>query len=99
MLKWYEENGKHLGFDDDTYVYRVFEGEDGWTYENIPDLYGFEGFETAEEAKAAAEEEYEQYEAEMRHLLDMAEPIDSEEAFMVLADLLYEQRKEEQMGW
>ena len=26
-MKWYEENGKHLGFDDDTYVYRVLDEE------------------------------------------------------------------------
>jgi hypothetical protein len=99
MLKWYEENGKFLGFDDDTYVYRVAEDENGWSYENIPDLFGFEGFDTAEEAMAAAEEEYEQYEAEMRHLLDMAEPIDPEEAYWVLVDIEYERAREERAGW
>lgn len=99
MLNWYEENGKHLGFDDDTYVYRVAEDENGWYYEHIMTQDGMDGYETAEEAKAAAEADYAQYEAEMRRLLDMAEPIDPDEAFMVLADLLYEQRREERAGW
>ena len=99
MLKWYEENGKHLGFDDDTYVYRVAEDENGWYYEHIMTQDGMDGYETAEEAMAAAEEEYEDYEAEMRHLLDMAEPIDPEEAFMVLADIEYERVREERAGW
>ena len=100
MLKWYEENGKHLGFDDDTYVYRVAEDENGWYYEHIMTQDGMDGYETAEEAKAAAEEDYEDYEAEMRRLLEIdEEPFDPDEAFMILADLLYEQRREERMGW
>jgi hypothetical protein len=100
MLKWYEENGKHLGFDDDTYVYRVAEDENGWYYEHIMTQDGLGSYNTAEEAKAAAEEDYEDYEAEMRRLLEIdEESFDPDEAFMVLADLLYEQRREEQMGW
>ena len=27
MLKWYEENGERLGFDDDTFLYRVAKGD------------------------------------------------------------------------
>ena len=69
-MKWYEENGKHLGFDDDTYVYRVAEDENGWYYEHIMTQDGFDGYETAEEAMTAAEADYAQYEADMRHLLD-----------------------------
>ena len=99
MLEWYEEKGKHLGFDDGTFVYRVAEDENGWYYEHIITQDGMDGYETAEEAKAAAEEDYKAYEAEMRRLLDMAEPIDPDEVFMVLADLLYEQRREERVGW
>lgn len=100
MLKWYEENGKHLGFDDDTYVYRVAECEDGWYYVHIITQDGFEGYETAEEAMAAAEEDYEDYEAEMRRMLEIdEEPFDHDEAFMILADLLYEERREALMGW
>ena len=61
MLTWYEENGKHLGFDDDTYTYRVAEDENGWYYEHI----------MTQEAMAAAEADYAQYEADMRHLLEL----------------------------
>ena len=57
-MKWYEENGKHLGFDDDTYIYRVAEDENGWYYEHVMTQDGFDGYETAEEAKAAAEADY-----------------------------------------
>ena len=99
MLKWYEENGKHLGFDDDTYVYRVAEEDGGWYYEHIMSQDGMDGYDTAEEAMAAAEDEYKDYEAEMRHLLDMAEPIDPEEAYWVLVDIEYERAREERAGW
>lgn len=58
MLKWYEENGKHLGFDDDTFLYRVAQDESGWYYEYVPDADGMDGYETAEEAKAAADAEF-----------------------------------------
>ena len=83
MLTWYEENGKHLGFDDDTYTYRVAEDENGWYYEHIMTQDGFDGYETAEEAMAAAEVDYAQYEADMRHLLEIdwedLEPLDLED--------------------
>ena len=55
MLKWYEENGKHLGFDDDTFLYRVAKDENGWYWEYVPDMDGFDGYDTAEEAMADAE--------------------------------------------
>lgn len=101
MLKWYEENGKHLGFDDDTYVYRVAEDENGWYYEHIMTQDGFDGYDTAEEAKAAAEEDYAQYETDMRHLLEVDdEPLNLEEIEEILGDMLYDERKEnELMGW
>lgn len=56
MLKWCEENGKHLGFVDDTLLYRVAKDDDGWSWE---DSYGFGygGFDTAERAMADAEED------------------------------------------
>ena len=71
MLTWYEENGKHLGFDDDTYTYRVAEDENGWYYKHIMTQDGMDGYDTAEEAMAAAEADYAQYEADMRHLLEL----------------------------
>ena len=58
MLKWYEENGKHLGFDDDTFLYRVAKDESGWYWEYVPDMDGFDGYDTAEEAMADAEKDY-----------------------------------------
>ena len=57
MLKWYEENGKHLGFDDDTFLYRVAKDENGWYWEYVPDMDGFDGYDTAEEAMADAEKD------------------------------------------
>lgn len=100
-MKWYEENGKHLGFDDGTYVYRVAEDENGWYYEHIMTQDGFDGYDTAEEAKAAAEEDYAQYETDMRHLLEVdGEPLNLEEIEEILGDMLYDERKEnELMGW
>lgn len=93
-MKWYEENGKYLGFDDDTYTYRVAEDENGWYYEHIMTQDGFDGYETAEEAMEAAEADYAQYEADMRHLLEIDEPLSYEEAMEVLGDMMYDERKE-----
>lgn len=95
-MEWYEENGKYLGFDDGTYMYRVAEDENGWYYEHIMTQDGFDGYETAEEAVAAAEADYAQYEADMRRLLELDdEPFSYEEAMEVLGDMLYDERKEE----
>ena len=95
MLTWYEENGKHLGFYDDAYTYRVAEDENGWYYEHIMTQDGFDGYETAEEAMEAAEADYTQYEADMRHLLEIDdEPLSYEEAMEVLGDMMYDERKE-----
>ena len=59
MLKWYEENGERLGFDDDTFLYRVAKDENGWYWEYVPDMDGFDGYDTAEEAMADAEKDCE----------------------------------------
>lgn len=101
MLKWYEEDGKHLGFDEDTLVYRVAEDGNGWYYEHIMAQDGFDGYDTAEEAKAAAEVDYEEYEADMRHLLELdEEPLSPEEIDAILGDMLYEERREQAIfGW
>lgn len=77
MLKWYEENGKHLGFDDGTYVYRVAEDENGWYYEHIMTQDGFDGYETAEEAMEAAEADFSAHQIEIE--LDDLEPLSLEE--------------------
>ena len=77
MLKWYEENGKHLGFDDDTFLYRVAKDENGWYWEYVPDMDGFDGYDTAEKAMADAEKDCEVYdfEADWEDL----EPLDLED--------------------
>lgn len=73
-MEWYNENDKHLGFIDGTYLYRVaFEGG-SWYWEFVPGMEGMDGYDTAEEAKAAAEadaEEYNFYEEEEESLLDV----------------------------
>ena len=97
MLSWYEENGKMIGFDDDALMYRVGFEDGSWYYEQIHDLYGVYGYNTALEAMAAANEDYEAHRCYVA--LEDDEPFDPEEAFMVLADLLYEQRRDERMGW
>ena len=65
MLKWYEENGKHLGFDDDTFLYRVAKDENGWYWEYVPDIDGFNGYDTAEKAMADAEKDCEAHDFEV----------------------------------
>lgn len=74
MLKWYEENGKHLGFIDGTFLYRVAKDENSWYWEFVPGMEGMDGYDTAEEAKAAAEadaEAHDFYEEEEESLLDV----------------------------
>ena len=55
MLKWYKENGKYLGFEDNTFLYRVAKDGSGWYWEYIPDMDGMDGYDTAEEAMKDAE--------------------------------------------
>ena len=57
-LRWVEENGKHLGFEDGALAYRVYQDEDGWVYEDVQELETYSGCETAEEAKMMAEADY-----------------------------------------
>ena len=85
MLNWIEENGKYLGFEDGALAYRVYEDEDGWTYEDVQELVAWEGYETAEEAKQAAEADYEykeglKPEGELDEILDVLTD-DDEDAY------------------
>ena len=64
-MEWYKENGKHLGFIDGTYLYRVARDENGWYWEHILDMDGMDGYESAEEAMADAERDYEAHEIEV----------------------------------
>lgn len=87
-LNWIEENGKHLGFEDGALAYRVYQDEDGWTYEDVQELVAYSGYDTAEEAIRAAEADYEykeglKPECELDELLDVLSEEDWEE---ILAD-------------
>ena len=100
MLQWYEENGKHLGLGDGYLAYRVYEDEDGWTYEDVVELVGYSGYDTAEEAIQAAEADYEykeglKPEGELDELLDVLTD-DDEEAYW---DMVAHERMEAKMGW
>ena len=77
MLKWYEENGEHLGFDDDTFLYRVAKDENGWYWEYVLDIDGFDGYDTAEEAMADAEKNCEAHDLEVDW--EDLEPLDLED--------------------
>lgn len=58
-MEWYEENGKHLGFIDGTFLYLVAYEDGSWFWEYVPDMDGFDGYDTAEEAMADAEKDCE----------------------------------------
>ena len=75
-MKWYEENGKHLGFVDDTFLYRVAKDENGWYWEYVPDMDGVDGYDTAQEAMADAEKDYEAHNFEIDW--EDLEPLDLE---------------------
>jgi hypothetical protein len=91
MLKWYEENSKHLGFDDDTFLYRAAKDESGWYWEYVPDMDGFDGYDTAEEAMAAAEKDYEEHDFDIDW--EDLEPLDLED----LEDAYWEAAAHERM--
>ena len=77
MLKWYEENGERLGFDDGTFLYRVAKDENSWYWEYVPDMDGFDGYNTAEEAMADAEKDCEAHDLEADW--EDLEPLDLED--------------------
>lgn len=94
-MKWYEENGKHLGFIDGTFLYKVAKDENGWYWEYVPDMDGFDGYDTAEEAMADAEADASAHELED----DENTTYTLEEVEEILGDIIFEARREEQMGW
>lgn len=81
MLKWYEENGKHLGFVDDTFLYRVVKDESGWYWEYVPDMDGMDGYDTPEEAMADAEADAESHSFEFDNDEDLDLDLELEEAY------------------
>ena len=99
MLKWYEENGKHLGFDDDTFLYRVAKDENGWYWEYVPDMDGFDGYDTAEEAMADAEKDCEAHDLEADW--EDLEPLDLEDLEDAYWDEVAHERMEiaKGLGW
>lgn len=99
MFNWYEENGKHLGFVDGDYLYRVAKDENGWFWEYVPDADGMDGYATAQEAMEAAMQDFLAWHGCEEE--EEWEPLSLEEIKEILGDLLYEERKEENMmmGW
>ena len=92
MLKWYEENGKHLGFDDGTFLYRVAKDENSWYWEYVPDMDGFDGYNTAEEAMADAEKDCEAHDLEVDW--EDLEPLDLEDLEEAYWDAIAHERME-----
>lgn len=92
MLKWYEENGKHLGFDDDILLYRVAKDENGWYWEYVPDMDGFDSYDTAKEAIADAEKDYEAHDFEINW--EDLEPFDLEDLEDAYWDAVTHERME-----
>ena len=99
-LNWIEENGKHLGFEDGALAFRVYQDEDGWTYEDVQDMVAYSGYDTAEEAIKAAEAEYEYKEGlkpkgELDELLDVLTD-ENEDAYW---DMVAHERMERAKGF
>ena len=94
-MKWYEENGKYLGFIDGTFLYKVAKDKNGWYWEYVPDMDGFDGYDIAEEAMAEAEADARVHEWED----DENTTYTLEEVEEILGDMIFEARREEQMGW
>lgn len=94
-MEWHEENGKHLGFIDGTFLYKVVKDENGWYWEYVPDMDGFDGYDTAEEAMVDAEADAKAHGWED----DENTTYTLEEVEEILGDMIFEARREEQMGW
>lgn len=85
MLRWEKDingynghwMGGYIGFDDDCPLYKVGEDDNGWYYEYLPDMDGFDGYDTAEEAMADAEADFSAHQIEIE--LDDLEPLSLEE--------------------
>ena len=91
-MKWYEENGKHLGFVDGTFLYGVTKDENGWYWEYVPDMDGMDGYDTAEEAMADAEKDYEAHDLEIDW--EDFEPLDLEDLEDIYWDAVAHERME-----
>ena len=94
MLTWIKENGKHLGFDDGDFLYRVFETPEGWMWETSDAWEGECDFETAEQAMIAAQLDWNK----KLEQLDKIDLIDLEMSLQdleeILGDILFEEYRE-----
>lgn len=96
MLKWQEENGHYLGFVDGDLLYRVFYG-DGWEWEDLTALEGYFEYDTPEEAMQAATAAWAQRVEQEDKLMLIDLEISLEEIEEILGDMLYEERKENEL--
>ena len=100
-MEWYNENGKHLGFIDGTYLYRVAFEDGSWYWEFVPgmeDMDDMNRCDTAEEAMAAAEadaEAHDFYEEEEESMLDV---LDDEGEWDAYWDAIAHERMENEKG-
>jgi hypothetical protein len=96
MLNWREENGKHLGFDDDTLMYIIdYDTAEGWRWVDVFEGWGACDYADAEDAKAGAEDDYAKY---PKDLTEDGEPFPTlEELDEILGDILCEERREAQL--
>lgn len=96
MLKWYEENGNHLGFDDDTLLYIVDHDEvEGWRWLDIFGGWCTYDYANAEEAKAGAESDSERFPKVLTE--DDESFLTPEELEEILGDMLYQERIDARM--
>ena len=95
MLDWQIDKTGLLGFCDGALYARIwFEPAEGWHYLNLFTEVEIVGFAKNEDAKRMAEEEYENYN---NINFDDMEELTQEEIEEILGDMLYEERKENEL--
>ena len=98
MLNWTKEKNEHwLGFCDGDFLYRVFETPEGWMWEDNQSYEGECDFETERQAMIAAQEHFNKRLAMEERLADIDLEISLEEIEEILGDILYEERKENEL--
>ena len=98
MLNWTKEkNGHWLGFCDGDFLYRVFETPEGWMWEDSQSYEGESDFETERQAMNAAAEHFSKRLAMEERIADVDLGISLEEIDEILGDMLYEERKEDEL--
>lgn len=98
MLNWTKEkNGHWLGFCDGDFLYRVFETPEGWMWEDSQSYEGESDFETEQQAMIAAAVHFNKRLAMEERIADVDLEISLEEIDEILGDMLYEERKENEL--